>query len=210
MVEGDEDEESYASEFADSVLNDDVDDSGTRLEPKNHKENLEKVDDDDVEIKKDKKDDIEIEKKTMIMLRKWIRRRGLIRSHIKNKFVTHDFFMSKIREVLDHCNKVVPDTTFAKTKEMITQEMPCLVNLTVNKEREVDPINAKEMIAKEFATHGPKMIEELFRKHMHNTTLNLYPTTSTSTAGKSSTDLQHQLYLNMKSKPQDQAPDPEI
>ncbi|GKE54622.1 hypothetical protein Tco_1489778, partial [Tanacetum coccineum] len=32
MVEGDEDEESYASEFADSMLNDD-DDSGTRIEP---------------------------------------------------------------------------------------------------------------------------------------------------------------------------------
>ncbi|GJU60455.1 hypothetical protein Tco_1238221 [Tanacetum coccineum] len=110
---------------------------------------------------------------------------------------------SKIREVLDHCNKVVPDVTFAKTKEMITQEMSRLVNLAVNKDREVDPINAKEMIAKEFATHGPKMIEELFRKHMQNTTLNLYPTTSSSTARKSTADLQHQLYLNMKSNPQD-------
>nr|GEU70980.1 hypothetical protein [Tanacetum cinerariifolium] len=48
------------------------------------------------------------------------KRRGLIRSHIKNKFVTHDFFMSKIHEVLDHCNKVVPDTTFEKTKAIIT------------------------------------------------------------------------------------------
>ncbi|GJV58784.1 hypothetical protein Tco_1464884 [Tanacetum coccineum] len=109
------------------------------------------------------------------------RRRGLIRSHIKNKFITHDFFMGKIREVLDHCNKVVPKMTFAKTNEMIKQEMPHLVNLAVNKDREVNPINAQEMIAKEFATHGPKMIEELFRKHIQNTTLNLYPTTSSST-----------------------------
>ncbi|GJR73119.1 hypothetical protein Tco_0085484 [Tanacetum coccineum] len=31
MVEGEEDEESYASEFANSMLNDDVDDSGTRI-----------------------------------------------------------------------------------------------------------------------------------------------------------------------------------
>ncbi|GJS84269.1 hypothetical protein Tco_0750810 [Tanacetum coccineum] len=54
------------------------------------------------------------------------------------------------------------------------------------------------------------MIEELFRKHMQNATLNIYPTTSTSTAGKSSIDIQHQLYLNMKSKPQDQATDLEI
>ncbi|GJS03380.1 hypothetical protein Tco_0319888 [Tanacetum coccineum] len=42
---------------------------------------------------------------------------------------------SKIREVLDHFNKVVHDTTFAKTKEMITQEMPRLVNHAVNKDR---------------------------------------------------------------------------
>nr|GEW80979.1 hypothetical protein [Tanacetum cinerariifolium] len=62
MVEGEEDEESYASEFADSVLNDDVDDSSSRLEPRSHKENPEKVDDDDVEIEKETKDDIEIEK----------------------------------------------------------------------------------------------------------------------------------------------------
>ncbi|GKB26534.1 hypothetical protein Tco_0865935, partial [Tanacetum coccineum] len=116
---------------------------------------------------------------------------GQIQSHIKYKFITHEFFMSKIREVLDHCNKVILEITFSKTNEMIREEMPRLVNLAVNKDRDVDPINAQEMIAKEFATHGPKMIEELFRKHMQNTTLNLYPTTSTSTSGKSSADLQH-------------------
>ncbi|GKC07645.1 hypothetical protein Tco_0999255 [Tanacetum coccineum] len=95
-------------------------------------------------------------------IRKEQKRRGLIRSHIKNKFITHDFFMGKIREVLDHCNKVVHEITFAKTNEMIKQEMLHLVNLTVNKDREVDPINAQALIAKEFASHGPKMIEELF------------------------------------------------
>ncbi|GJS91428.1 hypothetical protein Tco_0774064 [Tanacetum coccineum] len=253
LIEGDEDEESYASEFADSVLNDDVHDSGTRLELESHKENPKNVDDDDVEIEKEKKDDIENEKRKERGCNKVVKEKYivdnvmdstkirkehkqtpipsptrsfrnvssfdktvskeltttaspttattsiassttrhkkqsisfrsktlpgmylsgklqttvcLIRSCIKNKFVTHDFFMSKICEVLDHCNKVIPDTTFAKTKEMITQEMSRLVNLAVNKDREVDLINAKEMIAKEFATHGPKMIEELFRKHM--------------------------------------------
>ncbi|GJR88064.1 hypothetical protein Tco_0212075 [Tanacetum coccineum] len=54
------------------------------------------------------------------------------------------------------------------------------------------------------------MIEELFRKHIQHRTLNLYPTTSSSTAEKSTADLQQQLYLNMKSKPQDQAADPEL
>nr|GEX06579.1 hypothetical protein [Tanacetum cinerariifolium] len=70
-----------------------------------------------------------------------------------------------------------------------------------------------ELISKEFATYGPKMIEELFQKHMQNTTLNLSPTLSTpssSTAIMSTADLQYQLYLSMKSKPQDQAADPDL
>ncbi|GKE29752.1 hypothetical protein Tco_1445136 [Tanacetum coccineum] len=57
MVEGEEDEESYASEFSDSMLNDDVDDSGTRIEPESYKEHPENVNDDDEEIEKEKKDD---------------------------------------------------------------------------------------------------------------------------------------------------------
>ncbi|GJS91765.1 hypothetical protein Tco_0774401 [Tanacetum coccineum] len=59
MVEGEEDEESYASEFDDSMFNDD-DDSGTRIEPRSHKENPEVVDDDEVNAKEkqdEKKDD---------------------------------------------------------------------------------------------------------------------------------------------------------
>ncbi|GJU84134.1 hypothetical protein Tco_1291680, partial [Tanacetum coccineum] len=60
MVEGEEDEDSYASVFADYVFNDDVDYSGTKLEPESHKENPEKIDDDE-EIKKEKYDE-EIEK----------------------------------------------------------------------------------------------------------------------------------------------------
>ncbi|GJZ65544.1 hypothetical protein Tco_0622240 [Tanacetum coccineum] len=274
MIEGEEYEESYASAFADFVFNDDVDDSGTKIEPGSHKEHPEYKEKEDVEIVKEKdiaddgtgskeirkehkqtpipsptrsprnvssSDKIVSEELTATIspttattskdssitkckkrsfshmikilpgsIAGMCRRRGQIRSHIKNKFITYEFFMSKIREVLDHCNKVLLETIFEKTNEMIRIEMPCLVNLSINKDRVVDPINAKEMIAKEFATHGPKMIEELFRRHMQNTTLNLYPKTSTSTAGKSFADLQHQLYLIMKSKPQDQAANPEI
>ncbi|GJW42553.1 hypothetical protein Tco_0071352 [Tanacetum coccineum] len=47
MVEGEEDDESYVSVFADSMLNDDVDDSGTRIQPRSHKENPKVVEDDD-------------------------------------------------------------------------------------------------------------------------------------------------------------------
>ncbi|GJZ75074.1 hypothetical protein Tco_0639539 [Tanacetum coccineum] len=68
----------------------------------------------------------------------------------------------------------------------------------------------KSMVSKEFAAHGPKVIEDLFRQHMHHTSLNLYPKTSSSSTTNSSADLQQQLYKNMKAKPQDQAVDPEI
>nr|GEW69240.1 hypothetical protein [Tanacetum cinerariifolium] len=69
MVEGEGDKESYASDLADSMLNDD-DDSYTRIEPGSHKENPKVVNDyDDVnktekEDKKDEKKDDDAEKKT--------------------------------------------------------------------------------------------------------------------------------------------------
>nr|GEW24299.1 hypothetical protein [Tanacetum cinerariifolium] len=64
MVEGEEDEESYTSEFTDSMLNDVVDDFGIKIKPGSHKEHLENITNDDEEIEKEKKDDkIEKEKK---------------------------------------------------------------------------------------------------------------------------------------------------
>ncbi|GJU19196.1 hypothetical protein Tco_1152538 [Tanacetum coccineum] len=61
MFEGKEDEESYASAFVDSVFNDDVDDSSTKLEPGSQKEHPEHVTDDAEEMEKEKKDE-EVEK----------------------------------------------------------------------------------------------------------------------------------------------------
>nr|GEY33944.1 Gag-Pol polyprotein [Tanacetum cinerariifolium] len=64
MVEGDKDKESYASEFADSMLNDDVDDFSTRIEPGSHKKNPKVIDDDDVndKEKQDESKDGNVEK----------------------------------------------------------------------------------------------------------------------------------------------------
>ncbi|GKA28758.1 hypothetical protein Tco_0715003 [Tanacetum coccineum] len=59
--QSEKDDESYASKFAASMLHDDVDDSGNRLEPRSHKDNLEVIDDDDVNVdekKDEKKDDV--------------------------------------------------------------------------------------------------------------------------------------------------------
>nr|GEZ07620.1 hypothetical protein [Tanacetum cinerariifolium] len=167
------------------MLNDDDDDFSTKIEPGSHKENLEVVDDEDDDVKKDdENNDEDVEKMNDVA-----------------------------KEVLDHCNNIVHELMFAKTNEMIKEEMPRMVDLTVQKDREIASTSVPELISKEFATHGPKMVEELFRKQMQNTTLNLYPTSSTpslSTATMSTADHQYQLYLNMKSKPQDQAADPDL
>ncbi|GJY97197.1 hypothetical protein Tco_0514107 [Tanacetum coccineum] len=48
------------------------------------------------------------------------RRRGLIRIHLKSTF-TNEFFMGKIRKVLDHFNNVVLELTFANTNEMLKE-----------------------------------------------------------------------------------------
>ncbi|GJS77285.1 integrase, catalytic region, zinc finger, CCHC-type containing protein [Tanacetum coccineum] len=233
MVEREEDDESYASVFADSMLNDDVDDSGTRIEPESHKENPEVVkDDDDVNVieKMDDEKKVDNDETTDNVEEKDDDDQtdhALVRPQAKGSMETRnkhmqtpiprpnrspkkDLSLDKIiyeeltatvspttattsiqtskfkrkggftsyktkilpRKVLDHCNNVVPEMTFAKTNEIIKEEMPRL-----------------------------------------NTTLNLYPTSTTSsssTTSMSTADLQYQLYFNMKSKSQDQAADQEI
>ncbi|GJT79441.1 hypothetical protein Tco_1053783 [Tanacetum coccineum] len=195
MVEGSTDEESYASEFADSILSNDgadVDDTGSKIEPGSQKENSESVSDDD-ETKKEKEDvqDIkeketkevgkehnlvekEVEDETIVETEKTEevvkemevanvsgsivgmgRQRNLIRSHIKNKLITREFFSDKIQEVLKHCDTIVPKLTVSTTNEMLEKEMPRLVKLTVNKDRVVSPIDIYGMVSKEFAAHGP-------------------------------------------------------
>nr|GEV40098.1 hypothetical protein [Tanacetum cinerariifolium] len=58
VIKGRKDEESYASKFVASMLDDDINDSGNRLEPDSHKENPKDIDDDDVNDD-EKKDDVE-------------------------------------------------------------------------------------------------------------------------------------------------------
>ncbi|GKB67270.1 hypothetical protein Tco_0928682 [Tanacetum coccineum] len=120
------------------------------------------------------------------------------------------FFMEKIREVLDKCNDVGTELAVTTTNKILKAELPRLVALAVKKDQEIAFINVPELVTKEFATHAPKMIEKLFKQHMQNTTLNFYPTTSTSTATTSIADLLHQLYLTMKANTQYQTTNLEI
>ncbi|GJV71275.1 hypothetical protein Tco_1491270 [Tanacetum coccineum] len=282
LVDGDEDEESYASAFADFVINNDDDDTGSKLEPRSHKEHPEHVSDDDEKEKKDeevetekevvetvketnvdytsakKNKEVVTEKEVVDMsgsqeIRKEQKQTPIpspIRSPrndlsldktileeladtvtpttatsfktpstttrqkksftLKTRRLPRKFFVEKIKKVIQHCDKIVPELIVTRTNEILKKEMPRLVKLAVNKDREVSLVDIFGMVSKEFAAHGPKLIEELFRKHMQHTTLNLYPKTKSLTATTSSADLQQQLYLSMKTKPQNQAANPEI
>ncbi|GJT30321.1 hypothetical protein Tco_0910596 [Tanacetum coccineum] len=70
-------------------------------------------------------------------------------------------------------------------------------NDAVKKDREIFENVVPELVLKEFSTHAPKIIEELFKRHMKNKVLNVHPTVSISTA-KTTADLKQQLYLKMK------------
>nr|GEU41121.1 hypothetical protein [Tanacetum cinerariifolium] len=239
MVEGEEDEESYASESVDSMLNDDNDDTCTRIEPESHKKNPEVVvvdDDDDVNVTKkkddkkdndeekdddvEKKDDDKNEKEKKDEKKNDVEDKdnvdhtdhALVGTHATGSLESRNKQMrtpiptlnrSPRKELsLDKTNSkeltatasptttttskskskrgftsnkskilpgsitgmysVVPELMFAKTYEMIKEEMPRLADLTVKKDREIAPTNVQELISKEFATHAPKIIEELF------------------------------------------------
>nr|GEW69004.1 hypothetical protein [Tanacetum cinerariifolium] len=98
-----------------------VDDDVTKK--KDDKKNEDEEKDDDVE----KMDDV-VEKKDNDDHNNNTWRHDQIRNHIKNNFLIHEFVMGKIQEVLDHCNNVVPELTFAKTNEMIKDKMLRLHN----------------------------------------------------------------------------------
>ncbi|GJR77517.1 hypothetical protein Tco_0089882 [Tanacetum coccineum] len=97
--------------------------------------------------------------------------------------------------------------TVAKTNELIKEAVPRLVNAAIMRDREITPVSVPKLISQEFVTHAPRIIEELFKSHMQNIVFNMYPTIISSTATTTTTDLQHQLYLKMKSNLQDQADD---
>nr|GEU77477.1 putative reverse transcriptase domain-containing protein [Tanacetum cinerariifolium] len=165
MVKGSTDDESYATIFAYTILNDecaDVDDTGNKIEPGGQNENPKRVSNDD-EIEKEKVGKVQniVEKKVVNETNVEAEK---IAKVVKEKEVTDEVVnvTEKIQDVLKHCDTIVPELTVAKTNEMIKKEMPRLVKLAVDKDREVSYVDISGMVSKEFAAHGPKLIEELF------------------------------------------------
>nr|GEV20363.1 reverse transcriptase domain, reverse transcriptase zinc-binding domain protein [Tanacetum cinerariifolium] len=96
------------------------------------------------------------------------------------------------------------------TNDLIDDNLLRVMVDAVIQEGDALQANVPALISKEFANHAQKIIEELFKIYIKNNVITVHPTTSTSTATTTSDDLQHQLYLKMKSNLQDQVDDPEL
>ncbi|GKA21597.1 hypothetical protein Tco_0701586 [Tanacetum coccineum] len=115
-----------------------------------------------------------------------------------------------MEDICEFIHNKVLEFTVSTTNDLIKETLPKMVTDVVNKERESSQVVIPALISHEFSLHAPKIIEELFRIHMPNAILNVHPTTSASTATTTTSDLQKQLYLKMKSDHQAQVAYPEL
>ncbi|GKB29751.1 hypothetical protein Tco_0869152 [Tanacetum coccineum] len=216
MVEGKEEEESYASDFADSVFNDDEDDFGTRIEPRNHKENPENVDDDDENDKgkKDEKKDDDGKKddykdkdnddhtdhtlvRTQAMGSMEIRKEKLqtpipspSRSPRKNLSSDKNLSQELTESVDKVLHEIIPQIASRATNDLIKNNVKRSVVDTIIQERNAFRAKVPAMVTNEFIDQAPRIIKELFKSYVSNNVIQVHPTTSTSTATTSSVVLQ--------------------
>nr|GEW53288.1 hypothetical protein [Tanacetum cinerariifolium] len=182
-----EDEDSYASAFADSGFHDE-EDTGTRIEPESHKEHPKTVYDDDNNVDKQMKND-DVEKKNNDVNNKKDDQNDDDDDH-------DDHALIKNTEMSNTLNHLVPELTVDKTNELMEEAISRMVNDAIEKDREIFVDVVPELVSKEFATYAPKIIEELFKRYMKNKVLNVHPTFSIFTT--TTIDLKKQLYLKMK------------
>nr|GEZ76250.1 hypothetical protein [Tanacetum cinerariifolium] len=183
-VDGEE-EASYASEFANSIFQDDDDDFSNRIEPRSHKEHPKTVNDDDEREDADM-NDLSSDKTISQELKK---------VHGRVDKVLHD---------------IIPQISFRATDDLIKTNLKITMADTIIQERDAFHAKVPALISKSFADHAPNIIKDLFKNHMKNKVIQVHPTTSASTSTTTSADLQQQLYLKMKSNLQDQAADPAL
>ncbi|GKD68440.1 hypothetical protein Tco_1322530, partial [Tanacetum coccineum] len=198
----DDDEESYATEFTDSMFNDDVDDSGNKIETRKIEEKVVEKEKEDVEIEKEKNDDTNVKKIDEVVKKKDDTDVMSVQEETKKEKMqtpipsptrsprnisssdktiseeltavvspttatTSKTSMSKckeksFRQKTKTLTGIVLELTVAKTNEMIKKEMPRLVKLAINKDREISPVDISDMVSKQFEAYGLRLIKELF------------------------------------------------
>ncbi|GKE04272.1 hypothetical protein Tco_1396290 [Tanacetum coccineum] len=70
-----------------------------------------------------------------------------------------------MKEISDTLNNLIPKLIVAKTNELLKKEVPRMINDAIKKDREIATSNVPEMISREFVTHAPRIIEELFKSY---------------------------------------------
>ncbi|GJT46487.1 hypothetical protein Tco_0955202 [Tanacetum coccineum] len=96
------------------------------------------------------------------------RRHGQLRKQLTDTFITKEYFDNKMKEMSNTLNYLVLELTIDKINELMKEAIPRMVNDAVKKDREIFANAVPELVLKEFATHAPKIIEELFKHHMKN------------------------------------------
>ncbi|GKB64027.1 hypothetical protein Tco_0920213 [Tanacetum coccineum] len=229
MVDG-EDEDSYASAFANSVFQDDKD-TGTRIEPESHKENPKNInDDDDDDVNKEKKDDEKdddndnddnddhddhalVRNKVLGSLET---RSDKMQTPFPSPYRSSRTDLSSDNTIFEELTANVsptPATTFkdqsmskpiSNTRKKLQEEMSDNHNNLVP---EHTMAKTNELIKEAVSRMvNDVIIEDMFKLHMKNKVLYVHPTASMSTA-KTTADLKQQLYLKMKSNLRAQAAD---
>ncbi|GJW80757.1 hypothetical protein Tco_0144732 [Tanacetum coccineum] len=125
------------------------------------------------------------------------RRHGQLMEQLTNTIITKEYFEGKMKEMSNSLNHLVLELTVEKTNELIKEAITRMVNDAIKKDREIYTDVVPDLVSKEFATYGPKIIKEQFKRHMKNKVLNVHPIVNISTT-TTTADLKQQLYLTMK------------
>ncbi|GKE80520.1 hypothetical protein Tco_1550520 [Tanacetum coccineum] len=217
LVQG-EDEESYASEFDNSVFLDE-EDFGTRIEPRSHKENSEEVDDDDKEETKDDKnddddddDDDNDDHNDHALVRTQVLGSSDTRTHktqtpipspTRSPRTNLSLEKAPVEELMVFVTPT-PATSSQRRSKQISSRYTHIPQAL----RRIVYLILKDVVPKIASNTTNDFIDDNIPRI--NTVLNVHHTTSASTAATTNADLQQQLYLKMKSKLQDQVANLEL
>nr|GEX52294.1 hypothetical protein [Tanacetum cinerariifolium] len=187
------------------MLHVDVVDSDNRIEPRSHKEHSKNVNDD--EIEKEKKDDNKDDKKDDDVEKT----NKVVEEKDNDDHTDHTLVGSHATVSMETRNEQmqipIPTPNRSPKKDLsydntISEELMATVSPTT---ATTSKHSSKSKSKREFTSNKTKILPGSIAGMCSR-----YPTTRLSTAKMLTADLQHQLYLNMKSKPPDQAADPEL
>ncbi|GKD81219.1 hypothetical protein Tco_1348058, partial [Tanacetum coccineum] len=126
------------------------------LEPESHKENTEHVNDDDVEIEKEKKDDVEIDKENKDDV-----------EIEKEKKDDEEIEKEKNNDNVKDTDKVVKEKDIVDDVTMENNLKSCIA-ATIIEDRDAFCSEVPDLVSQEFNAQAPKIIEYLFKNYVQS------------------------------------------